>query len=319
VSKIPAGDEEIHMNNGEKKIGLLIGREWSWPSAFITEVNKRDVGVVAEFVKLGGTFLGNPPKYDVIIDRMSHEIPYYRVFLKFAALHGVYVINNPFTWASDDKFFGAALAANLGLQTPRTVVLPNKRVETQVVPESFRNLEYPMNWRGIIDYVGEPAILKDAHTGGRRISHRVRDVDDLIQKYDESDTLTVIVQQVIESDDHVHCFVIGQKHCRAIRYSLEDQTYLPDDETLDSALIEKIQKEAIQICGSYGYDMNMVEFVIKDGATYVINATNPAPDMDINLLKPNHFSWCVSRMADVAIDLATEGKGQRSDLQPGPG
>lgn len=303
------------MNKPTKKIGLIIGREWSWPSAFITEVNKRDAGVIAEFVKLGGTFLDNPPEYDVIIDRMSHEIPYYRVFLKFAALHGAYIINNPFIWAADDKFYGEALASSLGLHTPRTVVLPNKRVETQVVPESFRNLEYPMNWRGIIDYVGVPAILKDAHTGGRRISHRVLDVDDLIQKYDESDTLTVIVQQVIDSDEHIHCFVIGREYCRAIRYSLEDESYLLDDESLERELIDAIRDEAIGICRAYGYDMNMVEYVVKDGTPYVINPTNPAPDMDINLLKPNHFSWCVSRMADVAIKLALSDTKQYAGWQ----
>lgn len=298
------------MSDREKMIGLIIGREWSWPSALITEINKRDAGATAEFVKLGGTFLDRPPEYDVIIDRMSHEIPYYRIFLKFAALHGVYVINNPFTWASDDKFFGEALAAKLGLRTPRTVVLPNKRVETQVVPESFRNLEYPMNWRGIIDYVGVPAILKDAYSGGRRITHRVYDVDNLIEKYDESDTLTVIVQEIIESDQHVHCFVIGQEHCRAVRYSLEDETYLPDDDSMEAELLETMQEEAVRISKAYGYDMNMVEFVVKDDTAYVINTTNPAPDMDINLLKPNHFSWCVARMADVAIELAGMPKAQ---------
>lgn len=302
------------MSERQKKIGLIIGREWSWPSAFITEVNKRDSGVVAEFVKLGGTFLDRPPEYDVIIDRMSHEIPYYRVFLKFAALHGVYIINNPFTWASDDKFFGEALAAKVDLHTPRTVLLPNKRVETQVVPESFRNLEYPMNWRGIIDYVGVPAIMKDAHTGGRRISQRVYDVDDLIQKYDESDTLTVIVQEVIESDQHVHCFAFGQQHCRAIRYSHEEKAYLPDD-LLTADLTQQIKEATLSICQAYGYDMNMVEYVVKDDTPYVINPTNPAPDMDINLLKPNHFSWCVARMADVAIKVAKEGKLQDTGWQ----
>lgn len=303
------------MSERQKKIGLIIGREWSWPSAFITEVNKRDAGVVAEFVKLGGTFLDSPPDYDVIVDRMSHEIPYYRVFLKFAALHGVYIINNPFTWASDDKFFGEALAAKLDLQTPRTVLLPNKRVETQVVPESFRNLEYPMNWRGIIDYVGVPAIMKDAHTGGRRISQRVYDVDDLIQKYDESDTLTVILQEVIDSDYHVHCFAFGQEYSRVIRYSHEEQVYLPDDESLSTELAQKVREHTLRICQAYGYDMNMVEYVVKDDTPYIINPTNPAPDMDINLLKPNHFSWCVARMADVAIKVAKQGLPQATGWQ----
>lgn len=294
------------MNTAEKKIGLIIGREWSWPSAFITEVNRRLEGVKAEFVKLGGTFLDASVAYDVIVDRMSHEIPYYRVYLRFAALQGAYVINNPFTWSSDDRFFGEALAAKMDMNVPRTVVLPNKRVETQVVPESFRNLEYPMNWRGIIDYVGVPAILKDTYTGGRRISTRVHDVDELIEKYDESDTLTVMVQEVIESDEHYHCFVFGQEYCRTMRYSMAERAYLPDDASLESDVVRQMREDAVRLCRAYGYDMNMVEFVLKDGIPYVINATNPAPEMDINVLKPDHFSWCVARMADVAVKMAKE-------------
>jgi len=294
------------MANEKKKIGLIIGREWSWPSAFITEVNKRDEGVTAEFVKLGGTFLKSECEYDVIIDRMSHEIPYYRIYLKYAALQGVQIINNPFTWSADDKFFGVALADQMGMATPRSVVLPNKRVETQVVPESFRNLKYPMDWRGVIDYVGVPAILKDAHTGGRRITHRVVDVDDLIQKYDESDTLTMIVQEIIEANTHVHCFVIGREHVLPIRYSVDEERYLLDEDSLKPELVGEMKENALEICRTYGYDMNMVEFVVDDGTAYVINPTNPAPEMDINLLKPKHFSWCVSRTADFAIKVAKE-------------
>jgi hypothetical protein len=293
------------MSNGpEKKIGLIIGREWSWPSAFITEVNKRNAGVTAEFVKLGGTFLDRPLEYDVMVDRMSHEIPYYRVSLKAAALQGVYVINNPFTWASDDRFFGISLARHLGMSTPRSVVLPNKRVETQVVPESFRNLEYPMNWRGIIDYVGVPAILKDADPGGPRKSQRVHDVDDLIQKYDESDTLTMIVQEVIESDFHIHVFVIGQEQTLAVRYNPEEATYLQDLGDVEEVLVSQMKQDAISISRYYGYDVNMVEYVIRDGVHIVVNPTNPAPDMDINRLKPAHFSWCVNALADWSIAVA---------------
>jgi glutathione synthase/RimK-type ligase-like ATP-grasp enzyme len=293
------------MSNGPaKKIGLLIGREWSWPSAFITEVNKRNAAVTAEFVKLGGTFLDQAVEYDVIIDRMSHEIPYYRVFLKAAALQGVYVINNPFTWAGDDRFLGIALAHRLGIETPRTVALPNKRVETQVVPESFRNLDYPMNWRGIIDYVGVPAILKDADARGSKPSQRVYDVDDLIQKYDESDTLTMIVQEIVEPGEHVHVFVVGQEQTLAVRYSVEQASYLPDLGELDEATVAQMKEEAVAMSRAYGYDINLVEFIVRDGVPVVINPTNPAPDMDINLLKPGHFSWCVNAVADWAVHVA---------------
>ena len=101
-----------------KRIGLMVGREWSFPPAFIEEVNRRDAGVTAEFVKLGAPRMDEPPPYDVIIDRISHEVPFYRTYLKQAVLQGVTVVNNPFMWTADDKFFGAALATKLGVAEP---------------------------------------------------------------------------------------------------------------------------------------------------------------------------------------------------------
>src|SRR5215475_3378798 len=108
------------------KIGLFVGREWSWPPAFIEEVNKRNEGVVAEFMQVGGTRMDEPCDYAVIIDRISHEIPYYRTYLKYSVLQGVTVVNNPFMWTADDKFFEATLATKLGVPHPKTVALPNK-------------------------------------------------------------------------------------------------------------------------------------------------------------------------------------------------
>src|ERR1700682_1239832 len=155
------------------KIGLLVGREWSFPPAFIDEVNRRDEGVVAEFVKLSGTRMDEPCPYSVIIDRISQEVPYYRVYLKYAVLQGVTVINNPFMWTSDDKFFEAALATRLGVASPKTVALPNKEYVPGIVHnESLRNLVYPMDWQGLVDYLGGfPLVLKDAHGGGWKQVH----------------------------------------------------------------------------------------------------------------------------------------------------
>ena len=108
------------------KVGLIVGREWSFPPKFIEEVNRRDEGVVAEFAKLGPTAMDTPRDYAVLVDRISHEVPFYRSYLKYAALQGVTVVNNPFMWTADDKFFGAALATKLGIASPRTLLLPNK-------------------------------------------------------------------------------------------------------------------------------------------------------------------------------------------------
>jgi hypothetical protein len=78
------------------RIGVLRGRENSFPDAFIAKVNDMGKGVTAEYIQLGGTKLNEPVPYRVILDRMSHEVPYYSVYLKMAALQGTYVINNTF-------------------------------------------------------------------------------------------------------------------------------------------------------------------------------------------------------------------------------
>ena len=128
------------------KIGLLVGREWSWPPAFIEEVQRRDADVIAEFVKLGGTQMNEPNPYRVIVDRISHEVPYYRSYLKNAVVQGAKVINDPFMWTADDKFFGASLADRLGVASPKTLVLPNKDYVPGIIPtESLRNLVYPLD------------------------------------------------------------------------------------------------------------------------------------------------------------------------------
>ena len=71
-----------------QKVGLLVGMEWSFPPAFIEEVNRRDQGVTAEFVTLDATQMDQPCDYAVIIDRISHEVPFYRTYLKYAVLQG---------------------------------------------------------------------------------------------------------------------------------------------------------------------------------------------------------------------------------------
>ena len=289
------------MGEPTKKIGLIIGQEWEWPEAFMEAVNGRHTNVTAELVQLGGTFMDDPCEYDVIIDRISHEIPYYRAYLKYASIEGTYIINNPFTLSADSKFSSTALVNRLGLNSPRTVVLPNKQVDKDVTPSTFRNLKYPMDWQAIIDYVGVPAIFKDNVASGRRGVHRVHNVDELIQRYDESGTRTKILQQIIDSDQHVHCFVIGQEKVLSLPYSLKNGRYKQTILKPDSELGQQLASDALRITQAYQYDINMVEFVIKDNTAYVINGTYPSPDIDLTLMTEEQFTWLVNEIADLAI------------------
>jgi glutathione synthase/RimK-type ligase-like ATP-grasp enzyme len=292
------------------KIGVIVGREWSFPPAFIEEVNERKEGVVAEFAKLGGTRMNEPCEYAVIVDRISHEVPYYRSFLKNAMLQGTHVVNNPFMWTADDKFFEASLATRLGVASPRTVVLPNKDYVPGIVHnESLRNLKYPVPWREHIDYLGGfPVVLKDAHGGGWKGVYVVQNDDELFWRYNESGLLTMVLQEYIKWDNYLRCMCIGQKDIFVAKYDPINRRYLRHD--LDAAMHERVINDSLKLVRALGYDMNTIEWAIKDGVPYAIDFMNPAPDMDINSCGVEYHRWCVEKMADMCIRLAKQPTGQ---------
>ena len=292
------------------KVGLLVGREWSFPPAFVEEVNRRDQGVVAEYVKLGGTSMNEPCPYAVIIDRISHEVPYYRSYLKNALLQGTKVINNPFMWTADDKFFEASLATRLGVASPKTIVLPNKEYVPGIVhPDSLRNLDL-VNWDAVLDYVGFPCVLKDAHGGGWKEVYICRSRQELLDSYDQSGLLTMVIQEFIDWDHYVRCMCLGQEKVLPMKYHPGERKYYVEHDHLSPELGERIVSDSLKLVKALGYDMNTVEWAVHDDVPYAIDFMNPAPDMDIYSLTPHYFEWVVSAMADMAIDLALNPRPQ---------
>jgi hypothetical protein len=297
------------------KVGLFVGREWSWPPAFIEEVNRRNDGVIAEYVKVGGTMMDEEVPYRVIVDRISHEVPYYRSYLKNAVLQGVKVINDPFMWTSDDKFFDASLANKLGVASPRTVVLPNREYVPGIVPsESLRNLNYPMDWQALVDCVGGfPVVLKDAHGGGWRDVYIVKTMEELIQRYNESGLLTMVLQEFIKWDNYARCMCLGQENIHIMKYEpgQHGAAHYFEEHNFSPTLYDRIERDARTLVQALGYDMNTVEFAIQGDVPYAIDFMNPAPDMDINSLGRKHFEWMVVNMADMCIKLAKSNEGTR--------
>ncbi|MBE7552953.1 MAG: hypothetical protein HS126_17920 [Anaerolineales bacterium] len=298
------------------RVGLLVGREWSFPPAFIEEVNRREEGVTAEYVRLGGTQMDEPCPYAVIIDRISHEVPYYRSYLKNAVLQGATVINNPFMWTADDKFFEASLATRLGVASPKTLVLPNKEYVPGIVhAESLRNLNYPLDWQGIIAYIGLPCVLKDAHGGGWKEVYICHSLDEVIDHYNSSGLLTMILQEFIQWEHYVRCICLGQEEVLPIKYHPGERKYYVEHDHLSPQLGRRIMDDSLKLVRALGYDMNTVEWAIRDGVPYAIDFMNPAPDMDINSLTQFYFKWVVEHMADMAIRLAKKPRKQSKDLR----
>ena len=228
-----------------KRVGIVVGREWSWPPEFIKEVNGRDVGVVAEFAQMGGDHHDGDVPYDVLIDRISHEVPMYRSYLKKAVLEGKTVINNPFMWSADDKFFGATLASKIGVVSPKTVLLPNKDYIKGIVPtESLRNLRFPLDWDELARYVGMPCILKDAHGGGWKEVYVCHSVQELVQNYNDSGLLTMIVQEFIHWDQFIRCVCVGRDNILPIQYDPKARKYIVTDTYLTPAMRQRIVRDA---------------------------------------------------------------------------
>jgi hypothetical protein len=290
------------------KIGILVGREGTFPQALINEINGRNAGVTAEYMTIGGVRMAEKSEYDTIVDRISHEIPFYRAFLKSAVLGGAKVINNPFWWTADDKFFNYSLATYLGIAIPKTVLLPQKEYKEGVVSESLRNLQYPLDWQGIIDYVGLPAFIKPYDGGGWRGVSRVNTFEELMEKYDASGTDCMVLQEFIPFDHYVRSYCIGKRDVCPMTYDPTFQRYLVVDNYLDPATEERVRRETILINEALGYDINTVEFAIKDGIPYAIDYMNPAPDADWWSVGSVYFKWMVEKVADLAIDTALRGE-----------
>lgn len=293
------------------QIGLMVGREHAFPPAFIARVNElgRPHGITADFVKLGGTRMGEPARYRVIVDRISHEVDYYRGYLKHAVLEGTYVINNPFWWTADDKFFNYSVMAKLGVAVPKTVLLPQKAypADVDILPESLRNLEYPLDWDGLLDHVGRPAILKPFSGGGWKHVYKVHDVGELVAAYDSTAPYCMMLQEFIDFDRYVRCFTFGKTDIVPVRYDPKARQYIVDHRYLSDDLGARVVRDAQTINLALGYEMNTIEFAIRDGVPYAIDFLNPAPDFERDRITDHYFELVVDRMARLAIDRALDG------------
>ena len=294
-----------------KIVGLLCGREFSFPPAFLDRVNSLGAkdGVSAEFVKLAGTRMGEAARYSVIVDRISHEVEYYRGYLKHAVLQGTYVINNPFWWTADDKFFNYAVAAKLGIAIPKTVLLPQKGypADIDLTGESLHNLEYPIDWDALLDYVGRPAILKPYSGGGWKHVYKVHNKEELLAAYDKTSPYPMTLQEFIDFKEYVRCFTFGKTDITPVHYDPKERRYHVDHAYLSSELGARVVNDAQTINQALGYEMNTIEFAVKDGIPYAIDFLNPAPDFERDRITEFYFEHVLEKMSRLVIDRALHG------------
>ena len=300
-----------------KKIGILFGQERSFPMAFIERVNSRNVeGVEAEPVRIDKVIQGDSGDYAVIVDRISQDVPFYRAFLKNAAISGTAVINNPFWWSADEKFFNNALAVKIGVPVPKTVILPSREIPTDTSHLSFSNLAYPLDWEGIFNYVGFPAYMKPFAGGGWKNVYRISDINDFYMKHGETGQLVMLLQEEIIFEQYFRCYCIGGKHVRIMNYEPRNPHHLryESDFTPSQELMKQMEEIVIKLNQYLGYDFNTVELAVRDGVPYAIDFCNPAPDAEKTSVGDDNFEWVVDTAANYAIERALAQRPDADNL-----
>src|SRR5690606_35739403 len=300
-----------------KKIGILFGQERSFPLALIERINSRNVDdVVAEPVRIDKVVQGESDEYAVIIDRISQDVPFYRAFLKNAAITGTAVINNPFWWSADEKFFNNALAVKIGVPVPKTVILPSRELPPDTSEQSFSNLAYPLDWEGIFNYIGFPAYMKPFAGGGWKSVYKLNNKEEFFNSHAETGQLVMMLQEEIIFEEYYRCYCIGGKYVRIMPYEPRNPFHLRYVSNFKPTpdRLKQMEEIVLKINHYLGYDFNTVELAVRDGIPYAIDFCNPAPDAERTSVGEENFEWVVDTAATYAIEKALQYQPGRNNL-----
>lgn len=290
-----------------KRIGILFGMENSFPYTLVDHLNKLGrKDLKAEIITTGHVTVSEISKYDIIIDRISHDVPFYRSMLKNAALGGTYVINNPFWWSSDDKFINCTLAEKVGVAVPKSVLIPSYERPSNTSETSFRNLEFPIKWDEIFSYLGFPLFMKPYDGGGWRHVYKIDTREEFFEKYHETGQIVMMLQEAIDFEQYYRCYGVGRKYVHIMPYdprAPHEDRYVKESKNLTKKMKDRIEGDVLKLCTVLGYDLNTVEFAVRNGIPYAIDFMNPAPDADIHSVTEPNFNWLLDTMTKFLVEL----------------
>lgn len=300
-----------------KKIGILFGQERSFPMALIERINSKGIeNIQAEPVRIAKAVQGEPTGYAVVLDRISQDVPFYRAWLKNAALTGTAVINNPFWWSADEKYFNNCLMTQIGVPVPKTVILPSYELPKDTSGDSFSNLSYPLDWENIFNYVGFPAYMKPFEGGGWRNVYRLEDKEDFFAKHGETGQLVMLLQEEIVFEEYYRCYCIGGKYVRIMPYEPRNPFHKRYQAGFEPSAerLKQMEEIVLRINQYLGYDFNTVELALRDGVPYAIDFCNPAPDADLPSVGQDNFDWVVDTAATYCIERAMAQEDGKDNL-----
>jgi hypothetical protein len=315
------------MGETEHLIGLLLGTEEDWPTAFETLVSRLgpipDASggrhrITTERITMEPFDLRDKPRHDLVVDRLAYWYFLPREWLKKVALmDDVYLLNSPFTFQSMEKHAAYCAMLRLGLKVPRTVLVPHKNP-----PDNTRfaytaaKYNLPFDLDEIAGSIGYPLFMKP-YDGGQwvGVSH-IRDSAELHRAYDASGQRLMHLQASIEGYEvFARSLSIGAEtmvmHFRPElpmheRYTVSHHFLTPEigDEVLTISRL---------INAFFRWEFNSCETLVRGSDAYPIDYANASPDVALTSLH-YYFPWAMSALVKWCVFCVVTAREPRLDL-----
>lgn len=277
----------------------------------LRDIHGKRVKIIADHIFIHEVSLDYKTKYHMIVDRGSHILKHaVGIFMAFA-FKGIYLINNPlsFHYFISKKDVGYSIAHDLGINIPKTYILPSKITPSFKQKDFLYHLNF--NWDEICNAIGFPCYIKPADGRGAIGVNKVNNKEELLHYYNTSGTKIMTVQAEVPSPHnwHVRCLCVG-KTIIPIKFIFQkhDQSkYIYEENFLNEEQGKRIVDTARILNQIFGYEMNSVEFILDhDGVPWAIDFNNPVPDGRIDSLGHifymDYMSAMIKRICEVACD-----------------
>jgi hypothetical protein len=311
---------------GHHLIGLLLGTEEDWPSAFESLMRRLnphipDAGDIHSFatdrITIEPFDLRAVPRYSLVIDRLAHWYYVPREWLKkIALMNDVYLMNNPFTFQAMEKHSAYCAMMRLGLKVPETWMLPHKKPpENERFPYTARRYNLPFRLEDVAHNVGYPLYMKPFDGGAWVGVTRISNDRELHVRYDESGERLMHLQASIEDFDvFARSLSIGAE-TMVMHY--EPESPLHDRYQVRHGFLSPDAGGEVVTIGRlvnafFRWEFNSCETIVKSGNVYPIDYANACPDMSLISLH-YYFPWAIKTLAKWAIYCCVTGRRMRVD------
>jgi hypothetical protein len=315
----------------EHLIGLLLGAEEDWPTAF--EALARRLGVIrdgqgeshllrTERVSIEPFNLRDKVRHELVIDRLAYWYYHPREWLKKAALmDDVYLLNSPFTFQSMEKHSAYCAMMRLGMKIPETVLVPYKNPVDNArwaYTSAKYNREFDLD--ALADGLGYPLFMKPFDGGGWRGVSMIRDRRSLHQAYDDSGEMLMHLQQSVSGYDvFARALTIGPE--TMVMKFQPDQPMHRRYAVAHDFLTPQVGAEAVTIAQTvnafFRWEFNSCEMLVKDGVVHPIDYANACPDVAVTSLH-YYFPWAITALLRWSAFCLVTGRKARTQVDVDP-